>query len=81
MAKSFHSHLNSIELCIQFTVKEEAEDKMLIITYCKYNWCELVHSSHHATDEGGEVVGEAVKKRRGCFTKKRLFYVNPHPPS
>ena len=29
MVKSFHSHLNSIEQCIQFTVEEESEDRML----------------------------------------------------
>ena len=29
MVKSFHSHPNSIELCIQFTVEEESEDRIL----------------------------------------------------
>ena len=29
MVTSFHSHLNSIEQCIQFTVEEELEDRML----------------------------------------------------
>ena len=29
MVKSFYSHLNSIEPCIQFTVEEESEDRKL----------------------------------------------------
>ena len=29
MVKSFHSHLNSIGPCIQFTVEEESEDRIL----------------------------------------------------
>ena len=29
MVKSFHSHLNSIEPCMQFTVEEESEDRIL----------------------------------------------------
>ena len=29
MVKSFHSHLNSIEPCIQFMVEKESEDRML----------------------------------------------------
>ena len=29
MVKSFHSHLNCIELCIPFTLEEESEDRVL----------------------------------------------------
>ena len=29
MVKSFHSHLNSVKPCIQFTVEEESEDRIL----------------------------------------------------
>ena len=66
MVKSFHSHLNSVEPCIQFTVEEESVDRtlpFLDVQLCK--------------DPDGTVTTSVYRK--ATHTDQYLSYTSHHP--
>ena len=68
MVKSFHSHLNSIESCIQFTVEEESEDR--ILPFLDVDLCQ---------ESDGTVT--TLMYRKTTHTNQYLSFVSHHPRS
>ena len=66
MLKSFHSHLNSIEPCIQFTVEEESEGRML--PFLDVEPCQ---------DSDGTITTLAYQKTK--HTNQYLSFASHHP--
>ena len=66
MVKSFHSRLNSIEPCIQFTVEEESEDRILpflVVELCQ--------------DSDGTITTSVYRKT--THTNQYLSFASLHP--
>lgn len=66
MIESFHSHLNSIEPCIQLTVEEESADR--ILPFLDIQLCQDL----------GETVTTSVY-RKVTHTKQYLSFASHHP--
>ena len=66
MVKSFHSHLNSIEPHIQFTVEEESEDRLL--PFLDMELCR---------DSDGTVT--TLVYRKATHTNQYLSFASHHP--